>query len=171
MPRWTLLRPRPPQVRAPWRALQSLTPDATQLADPDWCPEIVRRAGGCPTGGGDGGTGPSSGGAVEASGPGSASASGPGQGKGPDPLPPSVAEAVLAARHGAIVPLTVMTVDVLAMTNDHTNRTPVTSKDDPVVCIGCDVRTYGTTCDGASRRSPAAGGKVVFMVAGQGACL
>ena len=27
-----------PQVRAPWRALQALTPDATQLADPTWQP-------------------------------------------------------------------------------------------------------------------------------------
>ena len=28
------------QVAAPWRALQSLTPDATQLADPAWCPQV-----------------------------------------------------------------------------------------------------------------------------------
>ncbi|KXZ53489.1 hypothetical protein GPECTOR_7g939 [Gonium pectorale] len=98
-------------------------------------------------------------------------------------LPPALAAAVLAARHGAIAPLTIMTVDVLAVPYDGANRTPVTSKDDPVVCIACDVRKYGTgvaaaavtgapgTVAGGSDGNGGSGGeraapsRVVFMVA------
>ncbi len=35
------------EVVAPWRCLQSLTPDATQLADPDWQPNVRAAPGAC----------------------------------------------------------------------------------------------------------------------------
>jgi DNA polymerase delta subunit 1 len=31
------------EVITPWRSLQSLTPDATQLADPGWAPPVLRQ--------------------------------------------------------------------------------------------------------------------------------
>ena len=39
------------QVTAPWRSIQALTPDATQLADPSWQPHPYRLQGGRPQGG------------------------------------------------------------------------------------------------------------------------
>ncbi|GFR40574.1 hypothetical protein Agub_g1153, partial [Astrephomene gubernaculifera] len=152
------------EVVAPWRSLQSLTPDATQLADPDWCPEVVRQAAAdsdCSqaAAAGDAGNGdPMS--AEEGSRP---------------RLTPRLAAAVLAARDGRIAPLTVVTVDVLAAPCDMTNRTPVAAKDDPVICIGCDVRTYGTPATAAAAAAAdvtphgRTGGqptRVVFMVTG-----
>ena len=43
------------QVTAPWRSIQALTPDATQLADPTWQPKPYRLQGGGAQGRGDGG--------------------------------------------------------------------------------------------------------------------
>lgn len=105
--------------------------------------------------------------------------------------PPSLASALLAARDGCIPPLVVMTVDVLAVPCDATNRTPVTSKDDPVICIASDIRLYGTKLDlprpssadagrqlarlgedggseveACGRRAPALPHRVVFLLTG-----
>ncbi|GIL43512.1 hypothetical protein Vafri_1225, partial [Volvox africanus] len=139
------------EVEAPWRALQSLTADATQLSDPEWCPEIVQRA-------------------RAVAGPGAADAA------AVAPLAPPLAAAVLAAAHdGRITAMTIMTIDVLAVPYDTTNRVPVTAKDDPVICIGCDVRMYGTAvgqqaaaarADGDGARDAVGPCRVVFLLAG-----
>ncbi len=75
------------------------------------------------------------------------------------------AQAVLAARDGCVAPLTVVTVDVMAVTHDGANRTPLTAKDDPVICVACDVRQYATGAAAGAARGP--GPRVVFLVTGE----
>lgn len=116
------------EVSAPWRALHALSPDATQLADAHWAPEVLQgpqekengegRRGGC-----QGSTAPGEGG----------SAPGPGS-----THPPSMslrAAAALASR-GFIVPLRQVTLDVLMAPKDCTQRTPYPTKD-PIIAISC----------------------------------
>lgn len=75
------------------------------------------------------------------------------------------ANAVLAARDGCVAPLTVVTVDVMAVTHDGANRTPLTAKDDPVICVACDVRQYATGAAAGAARGR--GPRVVFLVTGE----
>ena len=86
------------QVTAPWRSIQALTPDATQLADPTWQPMPFRL--------------PSSGGGVR----------GAGSSRGSGEVSPRWQQAADWAKLGRINNLSLMALDVLMAPCDGKDR-------------------------------------------------
>ncbi|KAL3139857.1 hypothetical protein ABBQ38_004153 [Trebouxia sp. C0009 RCD-2024] len=97
------------EVVAPWRSLQPLTPDATQLADPTWKPHPFK---------------------PHLSG----SSRGAGAGAG---VSPRWQQAADWARQGRINNLSLMALDVLMAPQDAKDRVAVPSQGDPLVAITC----------------------------------
>ena len=86
------------QVTAPWRCIQALTPDATQLADPTWQPSPFRL--------------PSSGGGV----------AGAGSARSRGEVAPRWQQAADWAKQGRINNLNLMALDVLMAPCDGKDR-------------------------------------------------
>lgn len=106
------------QVVAPWRSLQPLTPDATQLADPTWKPHPFK---------------------PHLSG----SSRGAGAGAG---VSPRWQQAADWARQGRINNLSLMALDVLMAPQDAKDRCAAMSTCDLLTCCSAGVQ-WSEVCD------------------------
>lgn len=172
------------ELSVPWRCLQSLTPDATQLADSSWAPPAFQllpqppaafqhpqASTATPT--------PATPSTPAA--PGSTSSSS--SSGAPQPQSPIHHHPLLAGLHlaqqGAMAPLRLAVIDVLVATADGASRTPNPAASDPIVAIASHLSSTheqdsgsgssgGGTAEGQGT-PPGVPRKVVFVLGGSGA--